>query len=247
MAKGIFITGTDTDVGKTIVTSGLLYLLRSKGHNASYFKAALSGAENDDLMDTSIVCQVSDFKEDIKNITPYIFKTPVSPHLAAKIEGNSISKEKILNEYNNLKEKYDYIIAEGSGGIVCPLIHDENGIYLLQDLIKDLNMSVIVVARAALGTINHTVITVKYIRSLNIEVKGIIINGYKDNLLCNDNIEVIKKLTNVPILAVVPWIDGLEEKELRIKNIRSVIEKSLNAEDLIKCMDMLQEERGKNE
>ncbi|WP_027623360.1 dethiobiotin synthase [Clostridium lundense] len=243
MTKGIFITGTDTDVGKTIVTSGLLYLLRSKGYKATYFKAALSGAQNgnDVLMDTSIVCQVSNLKENFENITPYIFKTPVSPHLAGKIEGNSISKEKILDKYNNLKEKYDYIIVEGSGGIVCPLIHDEKGIYLLQDLIKDLNIGVIVVARAGLGTINHTTITVKYIQRLNIEVKGIIINGYKDNLLCNDNIEIIKKLTNVPILAVVPWIDGLEveEKNLRIKNIRSAIEKSLNEEDLIKCMDDL--------
>lgn len=102
-------------------------------------------------------------------------------------------------------------------------------------------MNVIVVARAGLGTINHTILTIKYIQNLSIEVKGIIINGYKDNLLCNDNIEVIKKLTNVPVLAVIPYIDGLEKKQLNIKNIRQVVEKYLNAEYLIECMDILSE------
>lgn len=241
MTKGIFITGTGTEVGKTIVTAGLLYLLRSRGYNATYFKGALSGVTEDDgnalPMDTSVVCQVSNLKEDLENITPYIFKTPVSPHLAAKLEENPISKEMIIEKYNALKEKYDYIIAEGSGGIVCPLIDDERGVYLLQDLIKDLNMNVIVVASATLGTINHTVLTVNYIQNLGIEVKGIIINCYKNNLLCNDNIVMIKKLTNVPILSVVPLIDILSNTDSWVNNIRETIEKSIEIEDLINCMD----------
>lgn len=241
MTKGIFITGTGTEVGKTIVTAGLLYLLRSRGYNATYFKGALSGVTEDHgnalPMDTSVVCQVSNLEEDLENITPYIFKTPVSPHLAAKIEGDPIRKEKIIEKYNALKEKYDYIIAEGSGGIVCPLIDDERGIYLLQDLIKDLNMNVIVVASATLGTINHTVLTVNYIQNLGVEVNGIIINGYKDNLLCNDNIVMIKKLTNVPILGVVPLIDNLSNTDSWVNNIRETIEKSIEIEDLINCMD----------
>jgi len=103
MAKGIFIVGTDTDVGKTVVTAGLMHLLRSNGYNATYFKAALSGAfeVSNELIpgDTLIACDVSNLKESYVNITPYVYKSPVSPHLAAKIENNPIKIEVIREKY----------------------------------------------------------------------------------------------------------------------------------------------------
>ena len=204
MAKGIFIVGTDTDVGKTIVTAGLIHVLRSNGYNATYFKAALSGALEigNELIpgDTKLVCEVSNLEEAYENITPYVYKAAVSPHLAAKLENNPMDLDIIREKYDYLKEKYDYIIAEGSGGIVCPLIDDERGLYTLENLIKDLNMSVIIVARAGVGTINHTVLTVKYIEALGIKIKGIIINNYKEDLICDDNINMIEKMTKVPII-----------------------------------------------
>lgn len=240
MTKGIFITGTDTDVGKTIVTAGIMHILRSNGYNATYFKAALSGAleEKGNIIpgDTSFVSKVSKLNEDFNNITPYIYKRAVSPHLAAKLENNPIDINTIKEKYSHLKEKYDYIVAEGSGGIVCPLIDDENGIYLLEDLIKDLNMDVIIVTRAGLGTINHTVITIKYIQSIGINVKGIIVNGYKDNVLCNDNIRMIKKLVDVPILGIFNWIEGLEDDELSLDKVRNEAERAIDLDKLIKSM-----------
>lgn len=240
MTKGIFITGTDTDAGKTIVTAGLMHLFRSKGYNSTYFKAALSGAleENDKLIpgDTDLVSKVGNLSEDYDNITPYIYRTAVSPHLAAKIENNPIMLNKILEKFNYLKQKYDYIIAEGSGGIVCPLIDNEEETYLLQDLIKDLNMDVIIVAKAGVGTINHTVLTVKYIQNIGIKIKGIIISGYKNTLLCNNNIEMIKKLTQIPILGLVNWIPDLDNEKLKLENIKKEIEKSIEIDTLINCI-----------
>lgn len=240
MSKGIFITGTDTDVGKTVVTAALMYLLRKKEYNSCYFKGALSGAVecNGTLIpgDAKFVKEVSGLQEPYENIVPYVYKNAVSPHLASKLENNIINIDIIKEKFNNLKKKYDYIVMEGSGGIVCPLIDKENGVYLLEDLIKELNMSVIVVARASLGTINHSVITIKYIESLGIKVKGIIINGYEKNSLCDDNIKIIEKLTEVPILAVLPKIDSVESP-LGIEKLREEIEKSLKVEDLINCMD----------
>lgn len=240
MTKGIFITGTDTGVGKTIVTAGILHLLISKGFKASYFKAALSGTEENGVSipsDTSIVCKVSELNEKFDDITPYMYKTPVSPHLASKLENRTISKEIVMEKFKQLKQKYDYIVAEGSGGIVCPLIDNKNEIYLLEDLIKDLKMDVIVVARAGLGTINHTVLTVKYIKSLGIGVKGIIINGYKNNVMCNDNIELIKKYTRIPMLGVVDWIDDLNFKQSSgIDKVKGKIGQAINFESVLNSM-----------
>lgn len=240
MAKGIFIVGTDTDVGKTVVTAGILHVLRSNGYNATYFKAAASGMiEVDGVMtgDVTLACEVSNLEEAYENITPYVYKAEVSPHLAARLENNPIQIDVIRERYDYLRKKYDYIIAEGSGGIICPLIDDERGVYTLENLIVDLNMSVIIVARAGVGTINHTILTVKYIESLGINIKGIIINNYIDNVLCNDNINMIEKLTSVPIIGKLKYIDNL--KENIVQAIRVHVEKAFSIKTIEKCMNQL--------
>lgn len=241
MTKGVFIVGTDTDVGKTIVTAGLMYVMRSNGYNATYFKAALSGAlEEDNKLipgDTRIVSETSNLEEKYENITPYVYKNAVSPHLASKLENKPIDLNIIKQKYNYLKEKYDFIISEGSGGITCPLIEDERGSYSLENLIKTLNMNVIIVARAGLGTINHTVLTVKYIESLGIKIKGIIVNNYEKSLLCDDNIKMIEKLTKVPIIGKLKKIEGL--KDNMIEDIRKNAKEAFKAEDIINCMEEL--------
>lgn len=241
MAKGVFVVGTDTDVGKTIVTAGLMHVLRSNGYNATYFKAALSGAiEADNELipgDTKLVSEVSNLEEAYENITPYVYRTPISPHLAAKLENNPMDLDIVREKYAYLKEKYDFIIAEGSGGIVCPLIDDERGLYILGDLIKDLDMSVIIVARAGLGTINHSVLTVKYIETLGIKIRGIIINNYKEDFLCDDNIEMIEKLTKVPIIGKLKNMENLEDNI--IEAIRTNSEKAFTIEKIIECMEQL--------
>ena len=241
MTKGIFIIGTDTDVGKTVVTAGIMHVMRSNGYNATYFKAALSGVfeVGNDLIpgDTKIVCDVSNLEEAYDNITPYVYKASVSPHLAAKLENKPIDLDVVREKYDYLKGKYDYIIAEGSGGIICPLIDDERGLYTLENLIVDLNMSVVIVARAGLGTINHTVLTVKYIESLGINIKGIIINNYTENFLCNDNIKMIEKLTKVPVIGKLNYIENL--KDNMVQAIRIHAEKAFSIKTIEKCMNQL--------
>lgn len=241
MSKGVFIVGTDTDVGKTIVTAGIMHILRSNGYNATYFKAALSGAieVGDKLIpgDTELACKTSNLEEAYENITPFVFKTAVSPHLAAKLENIPIDIEVIKEKYEYLKGKYDYIIAEGSGGIVCPLIDDARGVYTLENLIKDLNMSVIIVARACLGTINHTVLTVKYIEAQGIKINGIIVNNYIDNMLCNDNIKMIEMLTKVPVIAKLGHIENLDDN--MVQAVRINAKKAFSINTINACMDEL--------
>lgn len=237
MTKGIFIVATDTDAGKTFITGGIIYALRKNGLNATYFKGALSGAKRDGEVlipgDTEFVCSISSLDENYELLTPYIYEEAVSPHLASRLNKEPIEMELIKRNYEILKKKYDYIVAEGNGGIVCPLRWDDSR-FLLEDLIKELGMDVILVTKATLGTINHTVLTVKYLEAIGIDVKGIIVNMYDENNICHkDNIEMIKELTGKEIINVVNDFKGTEEEN--IEGLKSYFDK-FNVEKLIDLM-----------
>lgn len=208
-SKGIFITGTDTDVGKTYISAMIMKSLVKSNINATYFKAALSGADEIDNKlipgDAKYVCDISGIDPNYDEMVSYTFKTAVSPHLASVIEDKEIKLEKIKYDFENLSNKYEFILAEGSGGIVCPIKIDDNECILLEDIIKLLGFEVLVVARSSVGTINHTVLTVKYLEEKNIKIRGIILNEYdKNNIVHADNAKVIEKLTNVNIVAFIP-------------------------------------------
>lgn len=207
MSKGIFITATGTDIGKTYVTALIVKLLKENNLNVSYYKAALSGAEiiNGELVpgDAKYVCDVSKLDKDPKSLVSYIYKTAVSPHLASQIENNPIELTKIKSDFEKMKDKSEYITVEGSGGIVCPIRMDEQ-LILLKDIIKLLNLDIIIIASSELGTINDIVLTVEYAKANNINVKGIILNNYDEsNFLHEDNKKSVEILTKVPVIATV--------------------------------------------
>ena len=237
MAKGIFIVGTDTDVGKTVITAGLVYALRSKGYNACSFKSIQSGGIDIGgrliSADTRFVKKVADLQEEDQLLNPYCLKMPVSPHLAARLEGVTIKKEKIFNAYNTLCQKYDYIVAEGSGGLMVPLVDKD---YMLYHLIQDLELPVIVVAKAGVGTINHTCLTVQAARHFGIHVKGIIINGYGGTVAEVDNVEMIQELTGVPVLATIGKLEGIDVETGTIGGLREEFETKLSPEKIIEIM-----------
>lgn len=240
MIKGIFVIGTDTGVGKTVVSAGLMRRLRTDGYQACYFKPVLSGAGCLDgrpvPWDTLFVKKLSGLTEDNQNITPYAFKTPVSPHLASELEKQAIDLAVIKGKYQYLKDKYDYLVAEGCGGLAVPLT---SGGYMLSDLIKELGMSCLVVARAALGTINHTLLTVKYAQNLAIKVRGIIINGYTGGICEDDNIKTIEKLSGLPVIAVIPMMKGIEVENLQTGSMQEESENISIFPNIIQIMDIL--------
>lgn len=206
MTKGIFITATGTDIGKTYITSSIIKTLRNSGFNAGYYKAALSGAvvENNEIIecDGLEVLKKSGIKGKIENRVSYIMETPVSPHLASKIENINIDIEKIKMDFNKLKKEHDILIVEGSGGIVCPLNIDSG--LMLVDVIKELSLDIIIVSDPGVGTINSTVLTAEYAKNHGINVKGIILNNYeKNNKVHSDNKKVIELLTGVKVIDVV--------------------------------------------
>lgn len=208
MSKALFITGTGTDIGKTYVAGLIVKKLADAGKSAAYYKAAMSG--NDRRKDNSLipgdalfVQQTSGIKQPLEEMCPYVYENAYSPHLASRIEGHPVEMQVVREGYEKVCSKYDYVTMEGSGGILCPICFDEAKIQL-EDVIKELGLSSIIIADAGLGTINSVVLTVEYMKSHNLQVKGIIFNNYHPgNVMEDDNIFMCQYMTGLPTLAKV--------------------------------------------
>lgn len=208
MAKGLFITGTGTDVGKTFVTGLLVKRVEELTQSAAYYKAAMSGNERDGQgklipKDAVYVKKISNIGQSLDSMCPFVYEAAVSPHLASRMEGNPVTMDKVMEGYRKLQGSYDYITVEGSGGILCPICFDESEIWL-EDLIKRMDIPALIVADAGLGTINSLVLTYEYMKEKNIECRGIIFNHWiPDNLMHRDNLAMCQYRTGLRVLACV--------------------------------------------
>ena len=209
MSKGYFVTATGTDVGKTFITALLVKKWRDSGIDAGYYKAALSGAELRDgkwvAGDADYVKRIANLPDTQEQLVSYVYKEAVSPHLAARKEGNPVEIAKVKDDFDAARNRHEFIFAEGSGGIICPIRYDDQKIFLI-DVMKTLNLPLLIVTTAALGSINACVLTVEYARSRGLDVRGLIVNRYgsSGNLeMEDDNIRMMQDLTGLEILAKV--------------------------------------------
>lgn len=208
MAHKIFVTGTGTDVGKTYVTGLIVKKLHEAGLNAGYFKAAVSGNDRDNSGnlipgDAKFVKDMSGISQPLETMCPYIYERAVSPHLASRIEGNPVRMDVVKSGFESVASVYDYVTMEGSGGILCPISYDDEKI-MLEDVIKELGLSTILIADAGLGTINSVVLTVEYMRSKDIPVKAIIFNNYiEGDVMQEDNLKMCEEMTGLKVIARV--------------------------------------------
>ncbi|WP_297276564.1 dethiobiotin synthase [uncultured Brachyspira sp.] len=221
MAKALFITATGTDIGKTYVSGLIAEYMKNKGLDIGYYKAALSGSNDITDSDAWHVKEKANLSDSYNEMVSYTYKHAYSPHLAAQIEGNPPNIEIIRKAYKNMSEKHDYIIVEGSGGIICPIRYDDNKKIFLEDIIKQLNIPSIIIADAGLGTINSTVLTIEYMRNKNLKINGIILNRFEiTNKMHDDNKKMIEDMTGVKIIGVV--MDGI--LKLDDKNLDNLFE-----------------------
>ena len=209
MNKGYFVTATGTDVGKTFVTALLVKKWRDSGIDAGYYKAALSGAEFRDgkwvAGDADYVKRIANLPDTQEQLVSYVYKEAVSPHLAARKEGNPVELAKVKADFEAACARHEFIFAEGSGGIICPIRYEAQKIFL-EDIIKTVNLPILVVTTAALGSINACVLTVEYARSRGLDIRGLIVNRYgsSGNLeMEDDNIRMMQDLTGLEILAKI--------------------------------------------
>ncbi len=240
MSKGIFIIGTDTEVGKTVVSAGLMHLLLGNKYKAAYFKPVASGQILLDgayqSIDASFIKTVSGFAEAPQNITPYSFKNAVAPHFASRLEGRSIDLAVIKDTLQYLKNRYELIIAEGAGGLAVPL--DDLG-FMQYDLIRELGFPCLLVARTGLGTINHTLLTLRFAQNAGLTIKAIFMNGNGQTAAETDNIETIRKLSGIPAIFTIPAIAGVDTEKLQPGNIADVFERTIDIDEIIGLMERI--------
>jgi dethiobiotin synthetase len=214
--KGVFVTGTDTGVGKTWIAAGLTAVLRRWGLKVCYFKPIQSGCpeEGGRLVptDARFAARLAGLTEPLELLTPITLRLPLAPGVAASREGVKVDLERIDQARSELARRYDLLVIEGAGGLYVPLINTR---FLVLDLIQWLRLPLMVVARPGLGTINHTVLTVKAAQQAQVPVAGVVINRYPErpSLAEETNPEVIAALTGVPILGKVPEISDLNSPE----------------------------------
>ena len=204
MGKHLFITGTGTEVGKTYITGLIVKKLREAGRHAAYYKAAMSGKarRSDGSLIPGDALQVktrSGIAQPLEEMYSYAYETAVSPHLAARIEGNPVELRRVLNDFDWLCRSYDYVTAEGSGGILCPLRFDGQQIQLT-DFITARNLPCLIVSDARLGAINAVVLTAEYMKRHGIHARGIIFNRFEPgNILHEDNLLMCEALTGLQV------------------------------------------------
>jgi dethiobiotin synthetase len=192
----LFVTGTDTSVGKTYVCARFLEFLKTKGIQAGYQKWVATGV-NEKLPDDLALCldaaSISTTPDLLEEQAPYCFKFAASPHLAAEMEDRTVDHKVIAENYNSLAAKYEWLIVEGVGGILVPLRRD----LLLADLLAMIQPSTLVVARSGLGTINHTLLTLEALRSRKIPVIGVVFSDpeeQEDERLVQDNMQTVEEI-----------------------------------------------------
>lgn len=227
MSKGLFITGTGTDLGKTYIAGLIVKKLADAKQSAAYYKAAMSG--NDRRADGSLipgdalfVQKTAGISQPLEEMCPYVYEHAYSPHLASRIEGHPVQMDVVKAGYYKVCSAYDFVTMEGSGGILCPICFDEAKIQL-EDVIRELHLPSILIADAGLGTINSVVLTVEYMKAKNLPVKGIIYNHYHGNdVMEDDNIFMCEYMTGLPTLAKVK--DGDTELAMDVEDLMALYE-----------------------
>jgi dethiobiotin synthetase len=220
--KGIFITGTDTGVGKTYVSMGIAKALKCRGVDVGVMKPAETGcsirAGRLMLKDALRLMKVARVRDSPSLVNPYRFSTPLAPAVAAEREGKAIDPLMIIGAFQTLSNRHDFMVVEGAGGIMVPL----SGKYTYLDLAKQLGLPVLIVARPGLGTINHTMLTIAALKGRKIGIAGIVINSafdQKSGLAEKTSPAMIEKMSNVRVMGIIPYgsrrFDDLVEEIIR--------------------------------
>jgi len=215
-SKVIFITATDTGVGKTVTTCVLGTLLAGCGINTGVMKPVQCAGK-----DALFLKKILGLQDDLKLINPFYAPEPLSPHLAFRRAKIKFDKRKIRESLKQLQSAHDIVLVEGAGGLMAPLTDD----YYNADLIADIKAEVIIVARPGLGTINHTLLTINEIKRRGLKIKGLVFcqtSRGRKGLAENTNAREIEKLSGVRVLGTIPYLKPLNQKNIlrRCQNLK---------------------------
>jgi dethiobiotin synthetase len=232
----LFVTGTDTAVGKTMVTSAIAAycssIMRKDVGVMKPFEAGLM-LRGKDLLPWDAIClkEASGSQDDMGLINPYAFEAPLSPLAASEEENIHIDLEMLDRIYQSLLKKHEILLVEGAGGILVPIRKD----FFFVDLIKRWNVPVLVVSRLGIGTINHTLLTCRYLKEEGIRVVGVILNDSdsKTDPSKKSNPEILTRYLDVPLLGVFPYEEALVRSERPREVLASIIADHIDLKPLL--------------
>ena len=237
-----FITGTDTGVGKTVITAGLARILISKGYDVGIMKPITTGGKpklevrslkldknhsasrisNLVSPDVEFLVKATGITDPLHIISPIRLKHPLSPDLSAKLSRTKINLNKIWSAYRELQKRHEILLVEGIGGLMVPIKDN----YFVVDLAKRMDLPLIIVTRPALGTINHTLLTIRYARSKKLKIKGFIVNydrPYRVGLAEKLGPKSISRISRVPCLGTIPYRAKLNPKNIPLAPFKKII------------------------
>ena len=203
--KSLFVTGTDTDVGKTCVSASIVKNLRDMDIDVGVMKPFASGHKKNSSslpQDVEILMKYSGSQDPIDLVNPYFFEIPTSPYDAAKILVQKINLQKVIDAYNKLLSSHDLVIVEGIGGLMTPITQN----YFVSNLISELDIDTIIVMGSKLGTVNHTLLTYEHCKQMHLKLKGFIINQTEPNGYELTNLkQQIMELTSQIVYCAIPY------------------------------------------
>jgi dethiobiotin synthetase len=213
--RGLFVTGTGTEVGKTVVAATIAHTARAEGARVAVFKPAVSGMDDHplksevwesapELPDHALLRLAAGSNQGDDQVAPYRYGPAVSPHLAAELAGESIDPDRLRGAALDATEDASLLVCEGVGGFLVPLTAD----YLVRDLARDLALPVVVAASPGLGAINHTLLTVQAIREAGLEVSAVVLTPWPadPSAVERSNLETIERLGSVTV-EILPRLD----------------------------------------
>ena len=205
MRQTLFVTATDTGVGKTLVCGLLLRFLKEQGILVGYQKwVSTGGATPADMETVAGLAEMSFLPEELEWRVPYRFAFPASPHLAAELEGWVVAAERIEEAFFTAQASCEVLVVEGVGGALVPLRRE----LLLADLMARLQLPTLIVARSGLGTINHTLLTIEALRQRGVPIQGVVLADsfpHEEETIVADNLRTIAELGRVDVLGRLPW------------------------------------------
>jgi dethiobiotin synthetase len=197
---GLIVTGTGTEVGKTVVAAAIARTLAAEGKRVHVFKPAVTGLEEEGETDHALLRCASGSEQSDEEIAPYRYDPPASPHLAAALADEEIDPARLREAAQQAAIGADAIVCEGVGGLLVPL----SPTYLVRDLAADLGYPLVIVAGPGLGTINHTLLTIESARAAYLEIAAVVLNPWPEepSEIERDNRETIAALANVAVLTL---------------------------------------------
>ena len=231
MEKGVFVTGSDTGVGKTVIAGAIAAVIKAHGLDTGVMKPFATGAKEIEgklvSEDAVYLKKIIDSTDDDDLVNPVRLEPSIAPTMAASKCGVPIDIDKIWKAYEALTNKHDFVVVEGIGGLMVPI----DDTLFVADLVRKMDLALVIVSRDYLGTINHTLLTVEYARSRNIRIKGIVINMLKNG---DDFVREIEKYSSVPILGTIPFKEEVSVEDCIFGDIVEYFRREINISKIMR-------------